>query len=81
MLRLLFFITPVIYPVTLLPEAYRWLMALNPVGGTIGAFRAAVLGTPIDYFSWGVSTLIGCGALLVGVLWFQRAEKRFADVV
>lgn len=81
MLRLLFFVTPVIYPVTLLPEGVRWLMALNPVGGTIGAFRAAVLGTPIDYAGWGISTLIGCVALVLGVMCFQRAERRFADVV
>lgn len=81
MLRLLFFVTPVIYPVTLLPEGVRWLMALNPVGGTIGAFRAAVLGTPIDYASWGLSTAIGCVALVFGVMCFQRAERRFADVV
>ena len=81
MLRLLFFMTPVIYPVTLLPAGVQWLMALNPVGGTIGAFRAAVLGTPIDYTGWGVSTLIGTAALLLGVACFQRAERRFADVV
>ncbi|MEM1354508.1 MAG: ABC transporter permease [Planctomycetota bacterium] len=81
MLRLLFFMTPVIYPVTLLPDALRWLIALNPVGGTISAFRAAVLGTPIDYTAWGVSTLTGLVALALGVTWFQRAERRFADVV
>lgn len=81
MLRLLFFMTPVIYPVTLLPSGVQWLMALNPVGGTIGAFRAAVLGTPIDYAAWGISTLIGAGALVLGVTCFQRAERRFADVV
>lgn len=81
MLRLLFFMTPVIYPVTLLPNGVQWLMALNPVGGTISAFRAAVLGTPIDYAAWGVSTLIGFAALVLGVACFQRAERRFADVV
>ena len=81
LLRLLFFITPVIYPVTILPQRWQWLLALNPVGGTVSAFRAAVLGTPIDYSAWGVSTLVGLAALIAGLTYFQRAERRFADIV
>ncbi len=81
LLRLLFFLTPVIYPVTILPEAYRWLLALNPVGGTIAALRSAILGTPIVYSDWMISTCIGLAALFAGLWYFQRAERRFADIV
>ena len=42
LLRLMFFLTPVIYPVTIVPEAYRWLLSLNPVGGTIAGLRSAL---------------------------------------
>ena len=81
LLRILFFLTPVIYPVTLVPQAYRWLLALNPVGGTIAALRSAMLGTPIVYTDWLISTTVGLAALIGGLLYFQRAERRFADIV
>ncbi|MEM6258895.1 MAG: ABC transporter permease [Planctomycetota bacterium] len=81
MLKLLFFLTPVIYPVTIIPEAYRWLLSLNPVGGTIAGLRSAILGTPIAYTDWLISTSIGLIALLAGLIYFQRVEKRFADIV
>ena len=81
MLKLLFFLTPVIYPITIIPEAYRWLLSLNPVGGTIAALRSAILGTPILYTDWLISTSIGLAALIAGLVYFQRVEKRFADIV
>lgn len=81
MLRLLFFLTPVIYPVTMVPERFRWILSLNPVGGTIAALRSAILGTPIPYHGWMLSTAIGVAALIVGLIYFQRVEKRFADIV
>lgn len=81
MLKLLFFLTPVIYPVTMVPERFRWLLALNPVGGTIAGLRSAILGTPILYIDWLISTSIGLTALIVGLIYFQHVEKRFADIV
>lgn len=81
MLKLLFFLTPVIYPVTMVPERFRWLLALNPVGGTIAGLRSAILGTPIFYTDWLISTSIGLTALIVGLIYFQHVEKRFADIV
>lgn len=81
MLKLLFFLTPVIYPVTMVPERFRWLLALNPVGGTIAGLRSAILGTPILYTDWLISTSIGLAALIAGLVYFQRVEKRFADIV
>lgn len=81
LLRLLFFMTPVIYPVAMVPERWQWVLSLNPVGGTISAFRAAVLGQPIDTAAWGISTLIGLACLVAGLAYFQRAQRRFADIV
>ncbi len=81
LLRILFFLTPVLYPVVIVPERFRWLMALNPVSGTIGALRSAMLGTPILYPDWLISSVVGASALIVGLMYFQRAERRFADIV
>lgn len=81
LLKVLMFLTPVFYPATIVPEAYRWLLALNPVGGTISALRSAMVGTPIDTSAWLVSTLISAAALLAGLIYFQCVERRFADIV
>lgn len=81
LLRIMFFLTPVIYPVTLMPERFRWVLSLNPIGGTIGALRSAMLGTPIIYADWLISTVVGFALLIAGLLYFQRAERRFADIV
>lgn len=81
LLRVLMFMTPVFYPVTIVPEGYRWLLSLNPVGGTISALRSAMVGTPIDTSAWLVSTIVSAVALFAGLAYFQTTERRFADIV
>lgn len=75
------FVTPVIYPVTLVPETWQWLLYLNPMCGPIEAMRAAILGTPLDVAGWAASTGVGVVLLGVGTACFQRVERAFADVV
>ena len=70
-----------IYPVTILGERWQWVLWLNPVGGTIAAFRDAVLGTPINFTAVAVSGAISFALLAAGLVYFARAERRFADVV
>ena len=48
---------------------------------TIDAFRAAVLGQPINYAAWGVSTIVAALTLVIGLVWFAKLERKFADVV
>lgn len=76
------FVTPVIYPASLLPERHRWLLALNPVSGIIEAFRAALFGhRPVPWPALGVSALMTALILLGGLLYFRRVERSFADVI
>jgi len=76
------FVSPVIYPVSLVHGKYQWLLALNPMGGVIHAYRAALLGhQPIDWGLLGLSTLIILALFLGGLYYFRRMEKFFADVV
>jgi len=76
------FVSPVIYPVSLVHGNYQWLLALNPMGGVIHAYRAALLGhQPIDWGLLGLSTLIILALFLGGLYYFRRMEKVFADVV
>ena len=56
--QLWMFLTPVIYPVSFLPERWRWLLRLNPLSGIIEGFRAAIFGGPFDWPGLAISTAI-----------------------
>jgi lipopolysaccharide transport system permease protein len=76
------FVSPVIYPVSLVHGNYQWLLALNPMGGVIHAYRASLLGhQSIDWSLLSLSTLIILALFLGGLYYFRRMERVFADVV
>lgn len=82
MIQLWMFLSPVIYPVSMVPESYRWLMALNPMGGLIDAYRSALLGhRPIDWLLIGISAVITLLVFISGLYYFRSVERTFADVV
>ena len=82
LIQIWMFLSPVIYPVSLLKDKYQWLLALNPMGGVIHAYRASLLGhQPIDWPLLGLSALIIIALFLGGLYYFRRMEKVFADVV
>jgi lipopolysaccharide transport system permease protein len=76
------FVTPVIYPMSLVPQKLRSLIALNPLTGMMEAFRGLVLpSSQIDWHLLGISTGMTIGIFAVGLLYFTSAERTFADVV
>lgn len=75
------YITPVLYPLSLLPEAWRPLAYVNPMTGPVEAFRAAVLGTSLDVSGCAISAGMGLLFVGLGLLAFQRVERRFADLI
>jgi lipopolysaccharide transport system permease protein len=76
------FVTPVIYPITLVPERFRPLMALNPVAGIIDAFRACVFPSrSFDLPLIGISAATTLAVFLLGVTYFRRTERWFADII
>jgi lipopolysaccharide transport system permease protein len=82
LIQLWLFVTPVIYPVSLVKQQYRWLLALNPMGGLISAYRASLLGhKPVDWLLLGISSVIIVMIFTTGLYYFKRMEKTFADVV
>lgn len=82
LIQLWMFVSPVIYPVSMVEQKYQWLLALNPMGGVIKAFRASTLGhLPIDWFLLGLSAVIILFIFFSGLYYFRRMEKVFADVV
>ena len=81
-IQMLLFVTPVIYPTSIVPERYRPLLALNPLAGIIEACRASVLPSqPIDWGQLGVSAVVTLLILALGTAYFRRTERSFADVI
>jgi ABC-type polysaccharide/polyol phosphate export permease len=79
--QLWLFLSPVAYPTSTVPEAWRPLYALNPMVGIIDGFRWCLLRGPAP----GVWSLLSAAVtlLLLGaaLVYFQRTERRFADVI
>jgi len=82
LIQLWLFATPVIYPNTLLPEKYRWMISLNPIAGIIEAHRACILGhKPVDWISLGISIGMSVLIFVTGLYYFKKMEKTFADII
>lgn len=80
-IQLLLFLTPVIYPASIAGK-YSWVLALNPMTGVIQTARAALLGTtPINWTLLGISFVACLIMLIIGVSYFKKIEKYFADIV
>jgi lipopolysaccharide transport system permease protein len=74
------FLTPVMYPLSSVPERYRWAIALNPMTPAVESFKFGLLGIgAIDprslAIAWGCAFLVLCS----GLLFFLRAERTAAD--
>ena len=81
LLQLWMFATPVIYPSSLMPERWRWVLAVNPLTGIIEGYRASLLGTPVMWGALAYSAAIAILFLLYAAFYFRRTERQFADIV
>lgn len=80
-IQILMYVTPVIYPSSLIGEKYRWIIALNPMTGVIETARSSFLGvTPINFQLLFISLIISIALFLFGVFRFKRTERFFADL-
>ncbi len=80
--QLLMYATPVIYPLSTVPENYRWLIALNPMTSVIETFKYGFLGK--GTFEWAYlaySFAFMLLLLLLGIVIFNKTEKNFMDTV
>jgi lipopolysaccharide transport system permease protein len=76
------YVSPVVYPASLIPSNFHWLYALNPMTGVIEGFRWALLthGDPPGFLIL-VSATVSAVLFVTGGLFFKRMERSFADVV
>ena len=73
--------TPVVYPTSLVPERWRWILYLNPMAGLTEGFRAAFLGKAVEPGPVVLSCVASVAVLAVGVAYFAKVERRFADII
>ncbi len=79
--QIMIFLTPVIYPPSILGR-YSWLLAINPLTGVIKAMRAALFGgQPINWLLLFLSGSTSLVVLLFGFIYFKRTERQFADLI
>jgi lipopolysaccharide transport system permease protein len=82
LLQVWMFASPVVYPLSAVPQRWRGLYALNPMVGVIENFRRAVLqGTEPDFYSLGVSAAVAAVLVPVAYLYFKRVEATMADII
>ncbi len=80
--QLWMYITPIVYPVSVLPENLKSIIMLNPVAPLINNFRFAFLGSgQMEWGYWAISGLVTVVLLFLAIVIFNRVEKNFMDTV
>jgi lipopolysaccharide transport system permease protein len=81
LLQLWMFASPVLYPVGIVPERWRWAFALNPLTGVLEGFRASLTGTGFDWPLVAVPAAAAPVLVCIAYYVFRRLEDTFADVI
>ena len=80
--QFLMFLTPVVYPISIVPQEWRALYGLNPMVGVIEGFRWALLGSGEGpSLMLLVSAIISILLFLTGMIWFRKKEMTFVDAL
>ncbi|OGL62926.1 phosphate ABC transporter permease [Candidatus Uhrbacteria bacterium RIFCSPHIGHO2_12_FULL_47_12] len=81
-IQLLLFLTPVIYPVSLVSPEWRWVLGFNPMSGVIDTARVVLLGVGhVDWLLLSISMFVSVVYCLIGYGYFKGTERYFADVI
>ena len=75
------FASPVIYPASIVPEKWRWLLLINPIAVVLEGFRASFTGSSFNWPHIGVAAAIILTLFILSLYIFRRAEDSFADVI
>lgn len=80
--QLLMYASPIVYPLSIVPDKYRWIILANPVTSIIETFKYAFLG--VGEFNWihlAYSFVFTLMLFILGLIIFHRVEKSFMDTV
>ena len=81
LVQMLLFLSPVFYPVSAVPEMLRPVYQYNPLGVVIETSRAAVIGQPIEWGTWGMALVVCLVVAIFGYTFFQHSRDEFADAL
>jgi lipopolysaccharide transport system permease protein len=80
--QLWMYATPVVYPMSQIPEHWQWFFALNPMAAIVETFRYAYLGAgSVKLLYLGISLVVTLAVLGIGIVLFSRIERTFMDTV
>ncbi len=82
-LNLWFYMTPIVYPASVIPKEFRdWVFWLNPLAAIAEVYRDLVLVGEVKHWGeWGVASLISIVVFWIGVAFYRRLKPAFADVM
>ena len=80
-LQLWLFLTPIVYPLSVVPQKWRWVMYLNPLTGIVEAVRSSLTGRELNSRALIFSAVIAILSFQMAVRTFKRIEKTFADLI
>lgn len=81
-IQLMMYASPIVYPLSIVPEKYKWIILANPVTSIIETFKYAMLG--VGEFNWlylGYSLVFTIVLFFIGLIIFHKVEKSFMDTV
>ena len=82
LIQIWLYASPIVYPVSIVPDSVRMWYYLNPMAGLISTFRFAVTGQ--GSFSWigcGISAVASAVMFAIGLTVFRQVERSFADFI
>jgi lipopolysaccharide transport system permease protein len=82
LMQLLMFASPIIYPLSVVPDSWRWWYLLNPLAGIVSSFRDVLLRQALpDAYPLAVACVVTAIALPAAYMFFKRAEATMADTI
>lgn len=80
--QILFFLTPIIYPIEAVPEGLRPILRLNPLSEIVESFRCVLVWNQApDWSVWLRVMIASAVVVLLGYTWFMKTKAGFADVI
>ncbi len=81
-IQTMLFLTPVIYPVAIVSNTNKYIMAINPMTGVIEAIRVTIAGVgSVDWLLIGLSAASAILFFIIGLIYFRQTETFFSDIV
>jgi lipopolysaccharide transport system permease protein len=80
--QILFFMSPIFYPIEAIPQKYRFVLRINPLSGILENFRYILIWDRLpDLGGWFIQVFISLAIFVIGYMWFMKTKPGFADVV